>query len=105
MRTKGDNWWHIRGLVGDFIYEWADAEYLNEDPLLAIYRFIKDTGSQANPNNVMSRLRAIFKNACFAFDLPEHPEKHNGYVKAYQYEEKVLAVFGFSLPKPKSKVW
>lgn len=35
----------------------------------------------------------------FAFDLPEHPEKHNGFKNRNEVINKIIKLFGISKPK------
>lgn len=97
--TKSARYWHITGLVVQFIYDHADMKYHGTEDVLE-YSLCEDlvrrTGSQANPHKVMNRVANILRDAAFAYDLPEHPDRHNGYYKSHQYEEKIKSAIGFA---------
>ena len=89
-------YWTIKGLCFEFIYDWADHKYNEIDVKELVNQLIKNTRSTANPYKLKDKLEYIFKDAVYAFDLPEHPEKHNGYKHQHQYEVSVQKALGFS---------
>jgi hypothetical protein len=94
---KAENlYWKVKGFCFEFIYRYADAKYYEFDIYPYILKLCEDTRSRANPNKVHRKFVGLFKDAKFAFNLPEHPEKHNGFDKSYQYESEVMRIIGYT---------
>lgn len=94
-----ETYWRVKGLCFQFIYDYADNLYYEIDVRPLVEKLAKDLNSSCNITKAIDKLKRIFYNAQFAFDLPEHPEKHNGIRDSWKYEESVMRVFGFDFVK------
>jgi hypothetical protein len=92
----------IESLVFDFIYRYADEKFYGDDIFPVVAKLIKDTDSKANTHKVINKLERIFSKAVYAFDVPEHPERHNGYFQSYQYTTQVMNILGYTTFKSKT---
>ena len=86
-----------KSLIWSFIYHWADAKY-NEQ---STYELVKTWIKKINPNSKkitkkVWKLEEVFSGATYNFDLPEHPEKHNGYFESWKYQDEVARIFGYN---------
>ena len=95
-------------LVGDiciFLGKASDCIYNeNRERLETLTKeLIHKTQSKANYENCIRKINGILKDAQFRFDLPEHPEKHNGFRSEYLYIEPIMKCLGYCFNKIKGK--
>lgn len=99
MSKTEKEYYRIKEELSWFIYKWANLMYYEEEYSLAFRDLVKEykdkLGSPCSIYKATDKLRKIFATAEFAFDLPDHPEKHNGFKNEWIYEEAVMRVFGF----------
>jgi hypothetical protein len=100
------NWWKCKSLVGDFCYRMADdmdsMGSIHEQTVKSFIENLRKNGECTTVFSLprkMKQLHELVKNRGFAFDLPEHPEKHNGFYKAHELHDPVLKFFGISKPQ------
>ena len=91
-------YWMVKSDVSQFLYEIACCRYHEEyhKRFMLVQNLINKTGSCANLVKAVRKIEKVLKHAQLAFDLPEHPEKHNGFIKSWEYEEPIMKILGFS---------
>jgi len=85
----------VSGILYNILYEWANNAYYDLDNYSLVSKYMKLLNIKVSQDKAYNKLCRIFEGAHYAFDLPEHPEKHNGYYQSWQYLPKVMQVFGF----------
>lgn len=94
-------YYDIKGEVSIFIGNASDCFYDENYEKLdkLVSDLISKTKSTANLQRCVRKIKGIFKDAKFRFDLPEHMERHNGFQKEWLYEEPIMQVLGFKFAK------